>query len=117
MNSLTSLAASTLLCIAASAGAADSAQPINDKATAAPVTLASASLKSVPIDPRFAAMDKDGDGSLLQGDFPAGHDLGTDLFASFDTDSDQRMSRAEFTVYAGGNVSDAASEEEEEEAE
>lgn len=111
MKALTPLAAATLLGIAASAAAA--AEPQKAAVDAAP---ASATHASSSIDPRFAAMDKDGDGSLLQGDMPAGHDLGTDLFSAFDIDKDQRISRAEFAVYAGG-PDDSAEGEEEEEAE
>lgn len=105
MKALTTLAAATLFGIAASAVAAAEAQQVTTKA---------ATSTSRSVDPRFAAMDKDGDGSLLQGDMPAGHDLGTDLFAAFDIDKDQRISSAEFAIYAGGPDDSAEGDEEEE---
>ena len=115
MNKLTVMTAAALFGLAAAAGATEQPnKPMTERATTPPV-VDTATNTSVAIDPRFTALDRDGDGSLLQGDLPADHDLSTDLFASFDTDKDQRLSSAEFGVYAGSN--DADMEEEEEEAE
>ncbi len=116
LHKLGVLTAATLFGLAVSTGASATEQtkPLADTATN-PAVVDTAPNTSVSIDPRFTVLDKDGDGSLLQSDVPASHDLGTDLFAAFDTDKDQRLSSAEFAVYAGSN--DAAVEEEEEEEE
>lgn len=111
----TVLTAATLFGLSAGIGAAEQPRTTTTASVATPLVSTTAT-KSLAIDPRFAALDKDGDASLLQSDIPAGHDLSTDLFASFDTDQDQRISSAEFAVYAGGN-DDGMVEEDEEEAE
>ncbi len=76
-------------------------------------TLASAGA----VDTSFAALDRNGDGVLVQDEFPAGHDLATDLFSAFDTDNDQRLTPAEYRLYASNanqSVDESAEIEEDE---
>ena len=114
MNQLTALSLTTLFALAASAAAAEQSKPALSRSTTPPVVEANV---GVAVDPGFSALDKDGDASLLQTDFPTSHDLSTDLFAAFDTNSDQRLSSAEYAVYSGGRAEDDSAEDEEEEAE
>lgn len=115
MNQLTALSAATLFALAAGVSAGEQAKPAAG-ASIAP-TVAIAAVEAAKPDAGFAALDKDGDASLLQTDFPTAHDLSTDLFAAFDTDKDQRLSSAEYVVYSGGRADDDSAEDEEEEAE
>lgn len=57
--------------------------------------------------PTFEQLDSDKDGAIAKAEVPVEHELNT-LFANFDHDADQRLSRIEFDEYA---------EEDEEEAE
>ena len=57
--------------------------------------------------PTFEQLDTDKDGMIAKTEVPIDHELNT-LFANFDRDADQRLSRIEFDEYA---------EEDEEEAE
>lgn len=56
---------------------------------------------------KFEDLDKDGDGSITQADVPADHELATS-FASYDTDKDTKLSRAEFDAYTGMNETEEA---------
>lgn len=115
MNKLKMLTAATMLGLAATLGATESTKPAAADATAtAPIAGAATEIQTTA-DPQFAALDTNGDGSLVQGDFPVGHDLDSDLFMSFDTDSDQRLSAAEYSIYAGKPIT--ATDVEEEDAE
>ncbi len=109
-KSFSVLAAATMFGLVAGIGATEAAKSATGTVAAAPVAQSAAS-----VDPRFAVLDTDGDGSLLQGELPAGHDLGTDLFAAFDTNQDLRISSAEFAVYAGGSNDAVEGDEEESE--
>jgi len=113
MNPLTALSVTTLFALAASAAAAEQSKPALARSTTPPVVEATAKV-GVAVDPGFSALDKDGDASLLQTDFPTAHDLSTDLFAAFDTNSDQRLSSAEYAVYSGGRAGDDSADDEEE---
>jgi Ca2+-binding EF-hand superfamily protein len=57
--------------------------------------------------PTFEALDSNQDGQIAKSEVPVEHELNT-LFANFDRNADQLLSRSEFDMYA---------EEEEEEAE
>jgi Ca2+-binding EF-hand superfamily protein len=57
--------------------------------------------------PTFETLDSNQDGQIAKSEVPVEHELNT-LFANFDRNADQLLSRSEFDMYA---------EEEEEEAE
>lgn len=57
--------------------------------------------------PTFEALDNNQDGQIAKSEVPVEHELNT-LFANFDRNADQLLSRSEFDMYA---------EEDEEEAE
>lgn len=50
----------------------------------------------------FEKLDKNGDGYVNREDIPADHELAR-LFASYDLDQDNRLSRSEFNVYMGAS--------------
>ena len=49
--------------------------------------------------PTFEQLDSNRDGQVAKSEIPADHEL-TTLFASFDDDGDEMLSRAEFDEYA-----------------
>jgi hypothetical protein len=49
--------------------------------------------------PTFEQLDSNRDGQVAKAEIPADHEL-TTLFASFDDDGDQMLSRTEFDEYA-----------------
>ena len=117
MKKFTLLTAAILFALAAGVSrASDDAKPATDALATTPVVTTTIDT-TAPVDPAFASLDKDGDGSLLQADIPAGHDLSTDLFAAFDTNKDDRLSSDEYAIYAGGGTDADAMEEDEAEAE
>jgi hypothetical protein len=56
--------------------------------------------------PKFEELDVNRDGAIAKVEIPADHELAT-LFASFDYNRDERLSRTEFDAYAGEEEEDA----------
>ncbi len=82
-------------------------QALLASALAAGSALAFANEPVPPIDPTpitqdvptFEQLDADRDGMIAKAEVPADHEL-TTLFASFDNDGDENLSRTEFDEYA-----------------
>jgi hypothetical protein len=77
-------------------------------------TLAFANEPQPPVDPTmtteaaptFEQLDGDRDGQVAKAEVPADHEL-TTLFASFDDDGDEMLSRTEFDEYASEDEEEA----------
>lgn len=57
--------------------------------------------------PTFDELDVNKDGVISQSEVPADHELNT-LFASYDSDQSESLSRSEFDVYASGDQEEEA---------
>jgi Ca2+-binding EF-hand superfamily protein len=76
--------------------------------------LAFATEPQSPVDPQmttesqptFEQLDTNRDGQVAKSEIPAEHEL-TTLFASFDDDGDENLSRAEFDEYAAEDEEEA----------
>jgi hypothetical protein len=77
-------------------------------------TAAFANEPQPPVDPQmtteaqpsFEQLDTDRDGQVAKSEVPADHEL-TTLFASFDNDGDENLSRTEFEEYASEDEEEA----------
>lgn len=73
------------------------------------LAIAQGEMKHPPVDPTaataitptFEQLDVNRDDAITKDEVPATHELSS-LFASVDGNSDQKLSRAEFSAYAGG---------------
>jgi Ca2+-binding EF-hand superfamily protein len=86
-------------------------------ALSSPLAFAEGEMKNPPIDPTagaemkpsFEQHDVNRDGMITKDEVPATHELSS-LFASVDANSDGKLSRAEFSIYADDEAEEEAAE-------
>lgn len=63
--------------------------------------------QTTSLQPTFDELDVNKDGTISQSEIPAEHELNT-LFASYDSDQSESLSRTEFDSYASGDQEEEA---------